>query len=158
MLTHDWLLPTHRVYICRIIWCMTCVNSLKPSVLNNIGWNNGLSSSRRQAILWNNGWIMFTGPLKTTFGEILIEIRAFSFTKTHLKMPYVKWRPFCHSLNALKLLCYDRFCSLWKSRVSVVNWNYPAAFYCQLASKFASQAPWCNESRFWWLVSPIKQQ
>ena len=155
MLSHDRLLRTHwaSVCICRIIWCTTCVISLRPSELIVIGSDNGLSPSRRQTLILGNLGILLFGPLAINFNEILSKNYTFSFNKMHLKMSSVKWRPFCSALNMLKVPCYDQYGSLWKSRLSVVNWNYPAAF-----SIFASQAPRCNDSPFWWLVPPIKQQ
>ena len=58
----------------------TCINKLTI-----IGSDNGLSPDRRQAIIWTNDGLLLIGPLGTNFSEILIEIRAFSFKKTHLK-------------------------------------------------------------------------
>ena len=46
--------------------------------------------------------ILLIWPLRTNFGEILIEIYTFSFKKMHLKMSAAKWRPFCLSLNVLR--------------------------------------------------------
>ena len=71
--------------------------------LTTIGSDNGLSPGRRQAIIWTNAGILLIGPLGTNFNEILIEIRAFSFTKIHSKMSSGKWRPFCLGLNVVKL-------------------------------------------------------
>ena len=71
------------------------------SKLAVIASDNGLSSGRRQAIIWNNAGILSIGFLGTNFSEILIEILTFSFTKMRLKMSSVKWRPFCHDLNVL---------------------------------------------------------
>ena len=53
--------------------------------LTIIGSDNGLSSGRRQAIIWTNAGILLIGPLGTNFNEILIEIHTFSFKKMHLK-------------------------------------------------------------------------
>ena len=39
--------------------------------------------------------ILSIGPLVTNLSEILIKIQNFSFTKVHLKISSVKWRPFC---------------------------------------------------------------
>ena len=63
------------------------------SELSIIGSDNGLSSGRRQAIIWPNAGILLNGPLGTN-SEILIEIHTFSFKKMHLKMSSGKWRPF----------------------------------------------------------------
>ena len=69
--------------------------------LTNIGSDNGLSPSRRQAIIWTNAGILLIGPLETNFSEFLIGIQTSSFTKMHLKMSSAKWRPVCLGLNVL---------------------------------------------------------
>ena len=56
-----------------------------------------------QAIIWTNAGILLTGPLRTNFSKILIEINTFSFKKMNLKMASEKWRPFCLCLNVLRL-------------------------------------------------------
>ena len=71
------------------------------SKLTIIGSDNGLSPSWRQAIIWTNAGILLIRPLGTNFSEILIAISAFSCKKMHLKVPSVKWRPFCLGLNVL---------------------------------------------------------
>ena len=43
--------------------------------------------------------IFLTGPLRTQFNEILIEIYTLPFKKMYLKMPSGKSRPFCLGLN-----------------------------------------------------------
>ena len=53
--------------------------------LTIIASDNGLSPSRRQAIIWTNAGILLIRPLGTNFSEILIEIHTFSFKKMHLK-------------------------------------------------------------------------
>ena len=70
----------------------------KPTI---IGSDIGLSPGRRQAIIWTNAGIWLIRTLGTNFSEILNEIHAFSFRKTHLKMSSAKWRPFCLGLNVL---------------------------------------------------------
>ena len=77
--------------------------------LSTIGSDNGLSPGRRQANVWTSGGIMLTGLLE----ENLIEIRAFSFKKMHLKMSSEKWRPFCLGLNVLNVFLthFVRMCS-----------------------------------------------
>ena len=45
-----------------------CVS--KPTI---IGWDNGLSPGRRQAIVWTNAGILLIGLLGTNFSDILIE-------------------------------------------------------------------------------------
>ena len=66
-----------------------------------IGSDNGLSPSRRQAIIWTNAGILLIGPSGTNFSEILIEIITFSFKKMRLKVSSAKWRPCCLGLNVL---------------------------------------------------------
>ena len=78
------------------------------SKLTIIGSDNGLSPSRRQAIIWTNAGILLIESLGTNFSEILIGIQTFSLKKMHLKISSGKWRPFCLSLNVLNILC-----SLW---------------------------------------------
>ena len=51
-----------------------------------IGSDIGLSSGRRQAIIWTNVGILLIGPLGTNFRKLLIEIQTFSFKKKHLKV------------------------------------------------------------------------
>ena len=69
--------------------------------LTNIDSDNGLSPSRRQAIIWTNAGLLLIGPLGTNFNEILIEILTFSFKKMRLKVSSEKRRPFCLGLNVL---------------------------------------------------------
>ena len=64
--------------------------------------DNGLSPSRRQAIIWTNAGILLIGPLGTNFSDIAIEIDIFSFKKMHLKMSSGNWQPSCLGLNVLK--------------------------------------------------------
>ena len=77
------------------------VMHIRVSKLTIIGSHNDLSPGRRQAIIWPNAEILFTGPLGTNFNEILIEIITFSFKKMRLKVSSAKCRPFCLSLNVL---------------------------------------------------------
>ena len=77
------------------------VTHICVGILTIIGSDNGLSTGRRQAIIWTNAGILLIEPLGTNFSEILIGIQIFSFTKMRLKMPSAKWRPFCLDLNVL---------------------------------------------------------
>ena len=63
--------------------------------------HNGLAPGQRQAIIWSNDGILLIGPLGTSFNEILIEMRIFSFKKMGLEVSSAKWRPFCLGLNVL---------------------------------------------------------
>ena len=49
----------------------------------------GLSTGRRQAIIWTNAGKLLIQSLETNFSEIASEIHIFSFKKMHLKMPLV---------------------------------------------------------------------
>ena len=70
--------------------------------LTSIGADNGLSPSRRQAIIWTNAGILLIGPRRANFNDILIKIQQFAIKKMHLKMLSAKWQPFCLGLNVLK--------------------------------------------------------
>ena len=72
--------------------------------LTIIGSDNGLSPSRRQAIIWTNAGILLIRPRGINFSEILIEIDVFSFKKMHVKMSSAQCRPFCLGLNVLNLV------------------------------------------------------
>ena len=61
----------------------------------SIGSDNGLSPIRRQANIYTNAGLLTSGPLKTNFGEILIKMQNFPFTKMHIKISSAIWRPFC---------------------------------------------------------------
>ena len=100
------------------LWCLLTIiiksfvdvfNSLGPSdaficvsKLNIIGSDDGLSPTRRQAIIWTNAGILLIRPLRTNFSEIFIEVYTFSFKKMHSKMSSGKWRPFCLGLNVIR--------------------------------------------------------
>ena len=77
------------------------VTHICVSKLNIIGSDNGLSPSRRQAIIWINTEILLIWPLGTNFSEMLIEIHTFSFKKMHVKMLSAKRWSFCLGLNVL---------------------------------------------------------
>ena len=68
------------------------VTHICVSNLTIIGSDNGLSPSRRQAIIWTNAGILFS--------EILFEVLTFSFKNMHLKMSG-NGRPFCLGPNVL---------------------------------------------------------
>ena len=83
------------------------VTHICVTYLTIIASDNGLSPSRRQAIIWTNAGILLIRSLGTNFSEILIEIHIFSFKKMHLKMWSGKWRPFCLGLNVLNISWYE---------------------------------------------------
>ena len=53
--------------------------------LTIIASDNGLSPSRRQAIIWTNAGILLIRPVGTNFSEILNKIHKFPFKKMQLK-------------------------------------------------------------------------
>ena len=74
-----------------------------------MGSDNGLSPGRRLAIIWTNAGILLIAPLGTNFNEIIIEIKIFSFTNLHLKVPSAKvaailFRPQCVKVAQLAAL------------------------------------------------------
>ena len=79
-----------------------CVNDLTI-----IGSDNGLSPSRRQAIIRTNDGILLIRPWGTNFSGILIEILIFSFKKMRLNVSSAKRRPFCLGLNVLNSISMD---------------------------------------------------
>ena len=116
---HPWHWP------CRIKWSMPStrnnlthwdwVTYICISKLTIIGSDNGLSPGQRQPIIWTNAGILFIKPLKSNFGEILIEIHTFSLSKMHLKMLSANLLPFCLGLNVLRndrkskhILCFQK--------------------------------------------------
>ena len=78
------------------------VTHICVAYLTIIASDNGLSPSRRQAIIWTNAGILLIRPLGTYFNEIFIEIHTFSCKKMYLKMSSAKRRTFCLGLNVLK--------------------------------------------------------
>ena len=99
------------------------VTHICVSRLTTIGSDNGLSPSRRQAIIWNNAGILLIGILGINFSEIVSEIHIFSYKKMRLKMSSGKWRQFCLRLNVLNEGHHLRFLDktyirlLWKIRL-----------------------------------------
>ena len=69
----------------------------------SIGWGNGLSLIRRQAITQTNANLLPNGPLRTSFSEILIEIQIFSFKKMLLKMSSAIFSRNCPEEDVLNL-------------------------------------------------------
>ena len=91
----------------------------------SISSDNGLSPGRRQAIIWTNaGGILLTGPLGINFSEISIEINKFSIKKMHLKMPSVKWRPFCPG--------GDELMGTWRHFCFTEARNYVLLWFCKV--------------------------
>ena len=66
------IMPYAVVVSCLTHWGR--VTQICVSKLTIIGSNNGLSPSRRQAIIWTNAGVLLIGPLSTNFSDILIGI------------------------------------------------------------------------------------
>ena len=108
------------------------VTHICVSELTIIGSDNGLSPSRRQAIIWTNAGILLIRPWGTNFSEILIEIGVFSFKKMHLKMLSAKCRPFCLGLNVLSGTHWG---TIWDRMLHMLLWFFPGACRAELSKK-----------------------
>ena len=86
------------------------VTHIRVSELTIIGSDNGLWPGRRQAIIWTNAGILLIGPLGIHFGEILIEIRTFSFKRMRFKMASIWSRPTCVKPGLVITLDYWTIC------------------------------------------------
>ena len=100
------------------------------SNLTIIASDNGLSSGRRQAIIWTNAGISLIGPLAINFSEILITIQIIWFKKMYLKLSSAKWRLLLLGLNVLILYRLFQFHIRWlivrSRKVSKALWNLAA--------------------------------
>ena len=114
------------------------VTHICVSKLTIIGSDNGLSPSRRQAIIWTNAGILLIQPSGTNFSEILIEIDVFPFKKMHLEMSSAKYRPFCLGLNVLSAPYWVLHCFVsyqWQYQPQFINFlncwrfSHPAKFH-----------------------------
>ena len=99
---------TNRLILCGIFshacipWRVQYLAPVPPICVSEsvrIGLNYGLSPIQHQAIIWTNARLLSIGPLGTNFGELLIGIQNFSFSKMHLKISSAKWRPFCQGVG-----------------------------------------------------------
>ena len=106
--------------------CIILYISPSCNVYASVNWISirsdiGLSPIRHQAIISTNARTLLIGPLRINFSEILIKIQKFSFTKMHLKISSVKWRPSCSGGDELA------HC-LWRcqntGRFSALRWRH----------------------------------
>ena len=98
----------------------------------NIGSDNDLSPSRRQAIICTNAGMLSIGHLGTNFSEILIEIHTFLFKKMHLKRSsgngghfvlasmcyrkYIRWQTQeCNKYKANEIMGYTSYITGFKT-------------------------------------------
>ena len=72
--------------------------------------------------MWIEAGILSIEPLGTNFSEILIEIKAFSFKKRHLKMSSAKSQPFCLclGLNVFKE-CLDQSDDSVNQHINIIS-------------------------------------
>ena len=89
------------------------VTHICVSKLIIVGSDNGLSSGRRQAIIWAKAGMLSVGTLGTNFSEILIEIHTFSFRKMHLKLSSARWRRYS--------VCNHYFLFSWYWKNGITN-------------------------------------
>ena len=89
---HEYLLTPW----CRVTYICIC----KLTIIDS---DDGLLPGPHQIIIWTIAGIFLIGSQDVNFREILIQIHAFSFKKMHLNVLWVKWQPFCLSLNVLKM-------------------------------------------------------
>ena len=97
----------HRFKICYTLTHWGRVAHIWFSKLVIIGYDNGLSPGRHQAIIltprvWTTAAILSIRILGINSSEIFIEIHTFSFKKMHLKISSGKWQPFCLDLKVSK--------------------------------------------------------
>ena len=113
ILTHVWLhvikkwpdnpnVPSQCLYLTH--WGR--VTYICISKLITIGSDNGLSPSRRQAIIWTNAGMLLIGPLGTNFGVFLIGIQILHWRKciSKWKLAFILFRPQCVNLEDILYL------------------------------------------------------
>ena len=86
----------HFSSICQVVCAYGLLNLItnhlpKCCIYSSMNWvsidsYNGLSSLRRQAIIWTHAGLLSIEPLGTNFSEFLIKMQNFTFTKLHLKI------------------------------------------------------------------------
>ena len=88
----------------------------------NICSSNGLSTVRRQVIIWTNVELLSTGPIGLNSSEIGIKMHNLSYMKLDLKMPSAKWWPFGPGWRELNVtLC---LIGIWQPIVSKRHWRF----------------------------------
>ena len=90
---------------------------MSVSKLTIIGSDNGLSPSRRQAIIWKNYRILLIGPLETNFSEILI-VTSYVFVKENA-LENVVWK-------MAAILCRPQCVKWYASRIFVAHFSSAA--------------------------------
>ena len=113
------------------------VTHICVGILTIIGPDNGLSPSRRQAIIWTNVGLLSIGPLQTYFREILTKIQQFPLKKMHLKMSSAKRRLCCLGLNVLRTHHYCYTAEAWHEwcRKPFLSTNHPFCWHMYMQHK-----------------------
>ena len=108
--THFILISCHAdlLNIERTFWAFRqksyCASSLPLThlpLVQHICINESDQHLATSHYIWTNAGLLSIEPscpstcFSTNFSEILIKIQNFSFTKMHLKLLSLKWRPFC---------------------------------------------------------------
>ena len=132
-----------------------------------IGSDKGLSSCRRQAIIWTNAGILLIRTSGTNLSEILSEINTFSSKDMHLKISSGKCQTFCLGLNVLmKTSCHFnatqwhgiQFCALeWIVHImKYIYWTMTSVTFETFWTKemHPRRHIICNDGCFWnkWLL------
>ena len=130
------------------------VTHICVSKLTIIGFDNGLSPGRHQAIISTNIGILLIWTLGTNFSEILSKIHPFSFKKMHLKMSSGK-RPI-GLLNVLAVHYSIPFLNMDISYThdDVIKWKHSPRYwpYVQIihrSGEFPHKGQWCRALMFY---------
>ena len=115
----------------------------------NIGSDNGLSPIRRQAIIGTSaGLLLINWTLMVKLQWNFNQNTIFSFTKMHLKISSVKWRPFCPGgwVYSAHRVVY----------LTALNWYY--LYILMAAGKLAWMVYWAWFANCWLLLIFFKCQ
>ena len=84
----------YRYFVCKVNTCnVNCAQATEWIFHSGVDVLGEVSQFSRQKVIWLYS-PAFNSFTRQNFGEALIKTQHFSFTKMHLKMSSVKWRPF----------------------------------------------------------------
>ena len=93
---------------------------------------------------------MSIGPLRTNFSEILIKIQNFSFRKIYIKIPSVKWRPFCPGEDELTIESYNlKHVKMFTFIALEIQWWERTRIG---TIELTGSGTWCTELHVWVLL------